>query len=222
MPSTRIILGDCRDIIQELGSELDDAIFVSDPPFNIGYHYETYNDKLSQDEYSRLLAQIFGTRDHVMIHYPEALYRHAITLGRAPNRVVSWVYNANVPRQHRDIAFFGVVPDFRKIGQEYKNPNDKRVKKYIEQGKKARLYDYWQINLVKNVSGEKTDHPCQMPLEVMRRVVGILPENRLIVDPFVGSGTTALACKMLNRDFIGIEIDPKYVAISEERLAKEN
>lgn len=220
MTSRRIILGDCRQVLKEIEVELDDAIFVSDPPFNVGYHYESYDDRLSDEEYSQLLREVFGGRPHVMIHYPESLYRHAITLREAPTRVVSWVYNTNLPRQHRDIAFFGVTPDFRKVGQDYKNPNDKRVKKYIEQGRKARLYDFWEINHVKNVSSEKTEHPCQMPLEVMKRIIGILPEGRLIVDPFLGSGTTALACEMLDRDFIGIEIDPKYVAISKERLTQ--
>lgn len=196
MTSRRIILGDCRQVLKEIQGQLDDAIFVSDPPFNVGYHYESYDDRLSDEEYSQLLKEVFGGRPHVMIHYPESLYRHAITLRESPTRVVSWVYNTNLSRQHWYIAFFGVTPDFRKVGQDYKNPNDK------------------------NVSSEKTEHPCQMPLEVMKRIIGILPESRLIVDPFLGSGTTALACEMLDRDFIGIEIDPKYVAISKERLTQ--
>ena len=42
---------------------------------------------------------------------------------------MSWVYNSNTGKQHRDIAFFGVKPDFRKVGQDYKNPTDKRIAK---------------------------------------------------------------------------------------------
>ena len=80
------------------------------------------------------------------------------------------------------------------------------------------MYDWWNINQVKNVSKEKTEHPCQMPLEVMKNIVGILPEEYIIVDPFMGSGTTGVACKELNRDFIGIEIDKKYFDIARNRI----
>lgn len=110
------------------------------------------------------------------------------------------------------------MPDFKKRGQEYKNPNDKRIKKLIEQGKKARLYDWWNVNQVKNTSQEKTAHPCQMPLEVMMNIIGTLPDGVCVVDPFMGSGTTGLACKKLGYDFIGIEIDVDYFQIAKSRF----
>jgi DNA modification methylase len=141
-------------------------------------------------------------------------------MGKAPQRVVSWVYNSNTAKQHRDIAFWGVKPDFRKVIQPYKNPADKRIKERIARGiLGGRLYDWWNINQVKNVSKEKTAHPCQMPLEVMTNIVGILPEDALIIDPFCGSGTTGAACKKLGRDFIGIDIDKDYVELSQERIS---
>ena len=102
--------------------------------------------------------------------------------------------------------------------KKYKNPKDKRIQKRIAEGKKARLYDWWEINQVKNVSAEKTEHPCQMPLEVMRRIIGILPEGYTIIDPFLGSGTTALACIEHGKDFIGIEVDPMYLEIANKRI----
>lgn len=117
------------------------------------------------------------------------------------------------------LLFFGVHPNFDQVFQPYKNPNDKRIKKLIEGGKKgARLYDWWNINQVKNVSKEKTEHPCQMPIEVMKNIVGLLPKKCLIIDPFMGSGTTIAACKELGYDAIGIEIDPSYFRISKNRL----
>ena len=132
------------------------------------------------------------------------------------------MYNSNTAKQHRDIAFFGVKPDFRKYGQPYKNPTDKRIAKRIADGKTARLYDWWEINQVKNVSKDKTDHPCQMPLEVMQRIVGILPDEYTIVDPFMGSGTTGVACKNLNRNSIGIELDETYYQIAQKRIHDSN
>ena len=60
-----------------------------------------------------------------------------------------------------------------------------------------------------------------MPYEVMKRIVGILPEDYTIIDPFLGSGTTALACKEFNRNFIGIEMDKDYYRIANQRLLKD-
>jgi len=181
-------------------------------------HIRSKSDYLNRDYYN-WLADIFGTNKQVIIHYPEYLYKHSFNIGLFPDKVVSWVYNSNTGKQHRDIAFFGVKPDFRKVGQDYKNPTDKRIAKRIADGKTARLYDWWEINQVKNVSAEKTAHPCQMPLKVMENIIGVLPDDYIIIDPFLGSGTTALACQKYNRKFIGIELDPKYFEIAKQRIS---
>ena len=71
---------------------------------------------------------------------------------------------------------------------------------------------------MKNVSKKGINHPCVMPLEVMMNIIGILPEDFLIFDPFLGSGTTGVACKQLGRDFIGCDISEEYVEIAVDRL----
>lgn len=215
-----IIQGDCLEELKKLElqrGDFNDYIFVSDPPFNIGYKYKSYKDNEPEDIYYEWLGYIFGNFPKVIIHYPESLYKFAFQVGEFPEKVISWVYNSNTAKQHRDIAFFGVKPDMTKVGQPYKNPNDKRIKKRIEQGEMARLYDWWNINQVKNVS-KKHSHPCEMPLEVMERIIGILPENKTIIDPFMGTGTTGVACKKLNRNFIGIEKEPEYYEIADKRI----
>lgn len=200
------------------------AIIVTDPPFNVGYHYKTYKDNLGDEEYYEFLEETFMLRDipFVVVHYPECLYKLAFQVGLFPTKVVSWVYNSNTGKQHRDIAFFGVKPDFRKMTQPYKNPNDKRIKERIAKGcKGGRLYDWWEVNQVKNVSKKANTHPCVMPVEVMKRIVGILPDNIIVVDPFMGSGTTGVACKQLGIDFIGCELDKEYFGIAKERIENE-
>lgn len=214
----KTILGNNIEQLEKLNLNYSKVIFVTDPPFNIGYHYNSYSDKMSEADYFTYLGKLFKGSKHVLIHYSEDLYKYALEIGLAPVKTVSWVYNSNTAKQHREIAFFDVKPDFRKVGQDYKNPKDKRIQKRIEQGKKARLYDWWEVNQVKNVSAEKTAHPCQMPYEVMRRIIGILPEGYTIIDPFLGSGTTALACIEQDRDFIGIELDPMYYEIANKRI----
>ena len=215
---TELILGDALEELPKIKTKEEKFVIVTDPPFNVGYHYNTYKDNMADDEYYEMLGSIFQFSPFVVIHYPEEIYKIAFQVGEFPEKVVSWVYNSNTAKQHRDIGFFGIKPDFKQYGQPYKNPTDKRIMQRIAEGKTARLYDWWEINQVKNVSKEKTEHPCQMPLEVMKRIVGILPSDYTIVDPFMGSGTTGVACKLLNRNFIGIEMDEKYYKISEQRI----
>lgn len=218
-----IIHGNCLEELPKINKKYNGKfIVVTDPPFNVGYHYNSYEDNLGADEYYNMLQEVFQYGAFVVIHYPEEIYKIAFQVGEFPEKVVSWVYNSNTAKQHRDIAFFGVKPDFTKYGQPYKNPTDKRIQKRIAEGKTARLYDWWEVNQVKNVSKDKTAHPCQMPIEVMKRIVGVLPADYIVVDPFGGSGTTALACQQLNREFIIIEQDEAYIDIIRQRLTTNN
>src|SRR5574344_6781 len=227
MEQIKIYNGDCQIILPEILTNLDrnKVVFVSDPPFNIGYHYDTYKDKMNEEEYFEILESIFGEDKCVIIHYPEQLYKFSFQIGKFPNKIISWVYNSNTGKQHRDIAFFDIKPNFNQVKQPYKNPNDKRIKERIANGKLgAKLYDWWNINQVKNVSKEKTMHPCQMPLEVMKNIIGILPYDTIIIDPFMGSGTTGLAVFEMNklqnvdRKFIGIELSQEYYDIAVRRI----
>lgn len=124
---------DCLDGMTDLPTGHKYCV-VTDPPFNVGYHYNEYKDNKSEDEYFEWLEQITKGYPAVMIHYPEALYKFAFQIGQFPERVVAWVYNSNTPRQHRDIAYFGIKPDFTLMHQPYKNPTDKRIAKRIAEG----------------------------------------------------------------------------------------
>jgi site-specific DNA-methyltransferase (adenine-specific) len=67
--------------------------------------------------------------------------------------------------------------------------------------------------------GAKSTHPTVKPLELMRYLVRLItPKGGVCLDPYVGSGTTAIACKKEKFDYIGIELDEKYHAIAEARI----
>lgn len=218
VPDIHFINGDFRENLDYI-RHLSNVIIVTDPPFNIGYHYGEYKDSMNESEYYAMLSELVKCFPCVFIHYPESLYRLSVESGEVPNKVVSWVYNSNTAKQHRDIAFYKVNPDFNKVKQPYKNPEDKRIQERINRGiQGGRLYDWWNINQVKNVSKDKTLHPCQMPIEVMKNIVAMLPKDSTIVDTFMGSGTTAQACIDLGYDFIGCEIDTQYFEIAKKRI----
>lgn len=68
-------------------------------------------------------------------------------------------------------------------------------------------------------SGESKMHPTQKPIELFKTLLATSTnEEDKVLDPFLGSGTTALACKHLNRNCVGIEISEKYCKIAQERL----
>jgi tRNA G10 N-methylase Trm11 len=62
------------------------------------------------------------------------------------------------------------------------------------------------------------DHPSQKPVELLEWCLGFVPDAHTILDPFMGSGTTGVACAKLGRKFIGIEIEPKYFDIACKRI----
>jgi site-specific DNA-methyltransferase (adenine-specific) len=68
---------------------------------------------------------------------------------------------------------------------------------------------------------KKSLHPTQKPLEVMNWCLSFFPDSKIVLDPFMGSGSTGIACKHLGIKFIGIEKDQKYYEIAKNRLANE-
>jgi DNA modification methylase len=199
-----------------------DYMIVSDPPYNINFKYNEYSDNLQEKEYINLINEFEGLPS-ALIHYPEETMKYFVPALGIPNEVIAWCYNSNLPRQTRLINFYNCNVDFTKVKQPYKNPNDKRVKKLIENGSEGtRLYDWFSdIQMVKNVSKEKGIHPCPVPVQLMERIIRLTTnENDLIVDPFMGSGTTAVACLNTNRRYIGFEINKQYYEESIARIAK--
>lgn len=79
--------------------------------------------------------------------------------------------------------------------------------------------DVWNIPNVKANHIEKTAHPCQFPIALAQRLIKALcPENGIVLDPFMGSGTTGAAAIIENRNFIGMELDEQYFKIANERI----
>ena len=79
--------------------------------------------------------------------------------------------------------------------------------------------DVWDITNVKAMHPEKTEHPCQFPVALVERLILSLTDTQdLVLDPFVGSGTTLVAAALHGRKSLGIEIQEKYVQICIERI----
>lgn len=87
------------------------------------------------------------------------------------------------------------------------------AKKKFKLAPKANSYgDVWDIG-----QDQKNPHPAPFPIELIERIIGSTAAE-VILDPFMGSGTTAIAAKKLGRDYIGIDISPEYCQMAEERI----
>ena len=213
--------GNCYSLLGDVLKDIEDPVIVTDPPFNIGYHYKSYKDRKNEDIFYATLANIVLSAPSVIIMYPEMLHRLSIALSEPPVDVLTWCYNANTAKQHRDIAYYRIKPDLERVRQPYKDMKDKRCIALYKKTGGARMYDWFECPQVKNKSKDKTAHPCQMPLEVMDKIVGVLPDGVTVIDPFAGSGTTLLACAKRNIPCVGIELDHEYCNIIKDRLENE-
>ena len=132
--------------------------------------------------------------------------------------------------RHESILWFAKNIDCIFNLDEVRVPQKYPGKKYFQGPKKGQLScnpagknpgNCWSIPNVKHNHVEKTEHPCQFPLEIAGKLISALTnKDGLVVDPFLGAGTTAAACVLLGRRFIGCDLDEEYCRIANERVSK--
>lgn len=81
------------------------------------------------------------------------------------------------------------------------------------------LSDVWEIPFLNPKAAERVGYPTQKPIVLLERIINICTdENDVVLDPFAGSGTTLIAAKLLNRQFVGIDMSPDAVELAYARL----
>ena len=149
------------------------------------------------------------------------------------NRII-WTFGHGLNSTNRFSGRHETILWFTKGEQTLFNLNDVRVpqkypgKRYYKGPKKGQLSgnplgknpsDVWDIPNVKAKHVEKTDHPCQFPVAIPQRLIKALTDpDALVLDPFMGSGTTGVAAVIEGRRFIGAELDKKYYHTSVGRI----
>lgn len=152
---------------------------------------------------------------------------------------IVWHYGAGVaarkslsPRNEKVLWFVKNSKSYTFNLDSIRDPNVK----YPNQKKNGKLKvnplgknpsDVWDIPKVtsgkKRHSVERVNHPAQTPIELFKRIIlAGSNENELILDPFVGSGTTCIAAKATNRRSVGFDINKQYLDIAVERINKEH
>jgi len=130
---------------------------------------------------------------------------------------------------HDNIGFFAVSKDYFFDLDPVRIPYDAvtkkaRSRKLFEGSKWLELgynpKDVWSVSRLHRQHAERVDHPTQKPLEIVERMVlASCPKGGRVLDPFMGSGTTAVACARQQREFVGYEINESYCAIARERVS---
>jgi DNA modification methylase len=211
--------GDFRDFLDVLPAN---GIVVTDPPYNIGFSaYDVHNDNMPDEDYIEMMAYLTEFRRIVVIDYPEETARYIIPACGPAHHYSTWNYNANTPRRFRMISWYGCEPDYSRIKVPYKNLNDSRVKDLIKNGSEGtNLYEWWDdIQLVKNVSAEKGNHPCPIPEKLAKRIISLVANpGDVIIDPFAGSLTVLKAAQDLGFKSIGCEKSAAYIQDGLSRM----
>jgi site-specific DNA-methyltransferase (adenine-specific)/modification methylase len=204
----RLILGDCREILPTLGTV--DAV-VTDPPYGIGYQRGWGGRKLAKGRTRGVPIEcndvpVTGDTEPFdptpFVDFKEVIIwganHYAAMLPHG--RWLAWDKLAGLPE----------FDDFSDVEFAWRKGRGK-----------DRVFDHlWKgIARASENNGERRQHPTQKPIALMRWCIEQLPVGcEPILDPFMGSGTTGVACVKLGRRFIGIEIEPKYFDIACRRI----
>jgi len=236
----RIICGDCIEVLSGIDEPFADLIFA-DPPFNIGYKYDKYHDKVKSKNYIAWTKDWMAACKRVL--KPHGSFYIAIgddyaanvkiiadELGLTMRNWIIWHYTfgqqtkTKFARSHTHIFYF--VHNKKKFtfnAHAVRVPSDRQLiyndKRANPAGKMPN--DVW--NEFPRVCGTFKErqgwHPCQMPESLLRRIIAVSSnQGDCILDPFSGSGTTAAAAYQLARDYVGIEVSEEYVKNTNERL----
>jgi site-specific DNA-methyltransferase (adenine-specific) len=242
----KILHGDCVQLFRKIPSKSVNLTFA-DPPFNLNKKYQGYKDAIAKEEYldwcgEWLTEMVRITADDgaIFIHnIPKWLINYAPILSKIANfkHWISWdaptsPMGKSLQPSHYGFLYYSKTLEnkFHEIRSPHKRCRSckKLLKDYG--GKKAKMQpfgplvsDVWtDIHRIKH-NKYRDGHPCQLPIHLMERIVLMCTdEGDTILDPFSGTGTTAIASKRMNRKYIGFELSQEYVDIAESRLEKEN
>jgi len=193
---------DCLEFMKDIPDKSIDLV-LTDPPYGVNFDYDQYQDtpenlKKLVDSFMPELLRIgkvvlltCGNSNQHLYPKPDHILAWIITAGAGMN---NWGFSCWQP-----ILAYGKDPYLaNKLGGR---PDI----------------------IMSNETSEKFGHSCTKPINVWKKLIlrGSIKEGDIVLDPFLGSGTTAVAAKALKRNFIGIEISENYCSIARDRLRQD-
>jgi len=211
IPLNQIIKGDCMEFLRTLPNNCINLI-ITDPPYgdNVAYGWNNKTIKNNENplincsalvEFYRVLkknssAYIFTNWKHYpfltefILRYTKFNIRHLI-VWKKHNFGLGWAF-----RHQYELIIV------------------------LEKGKpKYNLTDFSDVQTCSYIIHNKENHPHQKPVDLITKMIlHSSKEKEVILDPFCGSGAICLACKQSNRNFIGVELDERWVEVAREKV----
>jgi site-specific DNA-methyltransferase (adenine-specific) len=223
-------------------------LVIADPPYGLGKDYGNDSDRLGAQEYlewsrcwiAAVLPKLKANGSlYVFLtwQYSPEVFSHLKTRLTMVNEII---WDRRVPSMggstrkfssvHDNIGFFVNSRDYYFNVDAVRIPYDAETKKarsrsifvgkkWLEVGYNPK--DVWSVSRLHRQHRERAQHPTQKPLEIVERMVlASCPPGGTVLDPFMGSGTSAVAAARHGRQFVGFELNPDYFAIVQERIAE--
>jgi site-specific DNA-methyltransferase (adenine-specific) len=194
--------GDCRDVLSTLDVEID--LLLTDPPYGVDHNtnYKRFGKETNRDWNAPIAGDDEPFDPSPWLAYPCVLFGANYYADRLPlGRWIVW--------DKRD----GVTPMLMA---------DAEMAWHNLSGRAVQLFQWTWNGFQRQGERGTAHHPTQKPVALMKWIVdGWTEADDLIVDPFMGSGTTLRAAKDLGRKAIGIEIEERYCEIAAKRCAQE-
>ncbi len=239
----KIIEGDILEKMTEIPSESVDMAFA-DPPFNLKKKYGNYKDSKEVRDYLDWcykwldeIVRVVKPTGSILVHnIPKWLTYYAARLNEKTyfRHWIAWdavgaPMGKTLLPNHYGILFYVKQPKgFKFFDLRIPHKVCRECGAYLKDygGKKSLMHpfgtivsDVWtDIHRIRHKK-RRDEHPCQLPEHLLERLILMTTEvGDVVLDPFIGTGTTAITAKRLGRNYIGIDIDKKYVKITEQKL----
>ncbi|MBC7500755.1 MAG: site-specific DNA-methyltransferase [Herminiimonas sp.] len=239
----------CEDAISGMARIPDGAIdlLIADPPYRLGKEYGNDSDKLATADYLHWMEAWIDVALPKLKPsgslYVFLTWRHApevfVMLKQRMTMINEIIWDRRVPSMggstrsftsvHDTIGFFALQKGYYFDLDAVRIPYDAETKKarsraifvgakWLEIGYNPK--DLWSVSRLHREHPERADHPTQKPLEIIERMIlASCPPGGVVLDPFMGTGTTAVAAQRRGRRFVGFELNSDYCDIIERRLA---
>jgi site-specific DNA-methyltransferase (adenine-specific) len=203
------ILGDCTSTMSYMDDNSVDIV-ITDPPYNVGKDYGVYKDNRSPEEYYEFMS--------IVIHESKRIARKGIIFYVGGK--LTKLFFELIPGAHL------IIVNKRATGVMDGNYFLQYHSMFSTVKPVIKIKDLWDdIRLPGEgyfFREERYDHPGLTSLKLTKKIIlSFTNENETILDPFLGVGTTGVACYITNRNCIGIEINPDYLIVAQKRLDDE-
>ena len=234
--NSQVINGDCLNALRVIPDNSVDLI-ITDPPYNLGkfmrnrgtnlkrmrenhFAYSGWDD-LEFEEWSKqmdlFLAEchrVLKKRGNLLIFMSIIKVETIINIAAAHKfyyKTVGIWHKTNPMPRNMNLQFVNSTESWLHF------VNDATTGTFNNEGRV--IHDFVETATINNSERKFGKHPTQKPLQVMNHFIGLLSnEDDVVLDPFMGSGSTGVSCELLNRKFIGIELSEEYYNLAKNRI----